>query len=560
MRFKNVNFLIIFLNLAPWFFIFLNLYQLQFVQAGNFNISIEKIENSQFRVIPPKRGFIYVKDKDNNFYPVAISVRRYNLYFNPGLSQNIQKDFKRLQSFYPETSALEVDPDKTILVEKNLDEEAKKRLEELSLGPIFFEEYYQRVYPEKNLLATIIGFAAKSDEGFLDGQYGLESYYNKTLRGEEGYRLSFDKIQAPISGRDIVLNIDYFVQKEAEKVLRETVKEFEAQGGLIAISQPNGKIIALAEEPSFDLNKFNEISDYKIFLTQFVQNYEPGSVMKAITYLSAIENNVFNENQTYVDTGYVEINGWKISNFDKKGRGQVTLAEALEQSLNTGAVYVEKLIGHSNFLETLKKFGFHQPAQVDLPYLNEGNLKNLFSQESKDVNFATASFGHGLSIAPAHLLAALNTIASVGSRNNLRLMMGTIANGRVQEEKPIRIKNILKPSSIPRLNELLERVIVNGSGKKTKIAGFRIGGKTGSAFIPLENQKGYSEDVINTFLVIFPLTSPRFTMLVRIDRPTEGLARVTTVPAAKKMIEFLINYYNIQPDNPQELVKMPSLP
>jgi cell division protein FtsI/penicillin-binding protein 2 len=209
---------------------------------------------------------------------------------------------------------------------------------------------------------------------------------------------------------------------------------------------------------------------------------------------------------------------------------------------------LESLIGHNKFLISLEKFKFNQPPLIDLPNLTSGNLKQLHSIYARDVNFATASYGHGISISPAHLLLAFNAIASNGKQSGLLFL---------KDGKTIDFGNIIKPQSAIRIKNLIERVVLNGSGKIAKTAGFRIGGKTGSALVPKENQteRGYSEDIINTFAVILPLTNPQFTILVRIDKPIQGLARVTTVPAAKKIIEFLINYYNLQPDNPEELLE-----
>ena len=195
-----------------------------------------------------------------------------------------------------------------------------------------------------------------------------QKYYDDILRGFEVYKFGIDKAEAPVSGQDVVLSIDYFVQKEAEQTLQWAIDTFKTTGGMIVVARPNGQIIALAESPSFDPNNFSEVSDYQVFRTKFIQNYEPGSIMKALTYLSAVEKRVFNENQTYYDAGFIEINGWKISNFDKKGRGLITLGEAFEQSLNTGSVFIERLIGNIYFLNMLEKFKFDEtPARNQMP-------------------------------------------------------------------------------------------------------------------------------------------------------------------------------------------------
>lgn len=549
---RNPDLIVLIVAIAPWLMAVAMLYQLQVVRAGAFRQSVQKIEDGQFRAFAPRRGQIYVQDKYGVRYPVAISLRRYHLYFNLKRSQNTTAELAAIRQVLPR-AVLPAGAAGAVPIARDLDDLEREAVERLQLESIFFEEHFQRTYPEGRFLSTVIGFAARNDQGALEGRYGLEREYERIIGGEAGYQFGLDKVQAPQNGSDLVLNIDYFVQKEAERILRNAVKEFEASSGLIVVARPTGQVIALAEAPSFDPNRFNEIRDYRTFSTRFVQNYEPGSVMKVLTYLSAIEHGVFNEQATYNDTGAVTIDRWKIENFDHKGRGQVTLAEALEQSLNTGAIYVERLIGHPGFLATLRKFRLDQSPEIDLPNRTAGNLRNLFSSDVRDVNFATASFGHGISISPAHLVTAVNAIANGGTETSLRLVAETVSGDRSRQERPRTIDRIIKPATLPRINALLERVVLNGSGKIIRTKGFRLGGKTGSAFIPFEDKRGYSEEVINTFFVIFPLSQPEFTMLVRIDRPNGGLARVTTVPPGKELFDFLVNYYNIQPDNPTEL-------
>lgn len=552
-RGTDINFyFILIINFLPWVLPIFFLFNLQINQ---YAYSKEKID-SKFEItktIIPKRGNIYVQDKFGNLYLIAGTKKVYDVYYNPSKARDFKKEIQEISKILGISFDDNLFQKRNVfLIAKEIDELIKEKLSSLKLDSLFFEEKYLRFYPENNFLSPVLGFASLDESNILEGKYGIEKFYNDVLKGEPGIYYGIKKIQADTPGSDLILSIDYFVQKQAEKILEEGIKITNAEGGIIAVLDINGRIIALAERPAYDLNEYYKVKDYRVYQTKFTQNYEPGSVMKAITYFIGLETNSFDPEEKYYDAGVVNVNGWNIYNFDKKGRGYITLREALEQSLNTGAIYVENKIGHYKFLNYLKRLKLNEKPYVDLPNLNEGNLRNLekSSRDLRDVNFFTASFGHGIAISPAHLLMIFNTFANKGLMKNI-LIVDKIINpdGNIIKNKSIVITEIGREKSYQILNSLLNGVTERGSGKYAKTEGYSISGKTGSAYIPFENQPGYSNDVINTYVAYFPSKNPKFTILVRIDKPDQGLAMVTTVPLAKKIIDFLINYYNIQPDN-----------
>jgi len=457
-------FIIIFI---PWCIVLWGLFRLQIVRASDLEKKIERVENSHFRVITPKRGTLYVQDKDKNKYPVAISEKQYDVYFNARVSDNPKIELDRIRTFLPDIVTPETLDSGAIILKKGISDSQKKSLQNLHFNSLFFEVSYKRIYPEKSFLSTVLGFVARNKDGVLEGKYGVEKYYDDILRGFEVYKFGIDKAEAPVSGQDVVLSIDYFVQKEAEQTLQWAIDTFKTTGGMIVVARPNGQIIALAESPSFDPNNFSEVSDYQVFRTKFIQNYEPGSIMKALTYLSAVEKRVFNENQTYYDAGFIEINGWKISNFDKKGRGLITLGEAFEQSLNTGSVFIERLIGNIYFLNMLEKFKFDETPRVDLPNVYEGNLENLKKSDFREVNFATASYGHGISVSPAHILQFLNAIALDCRVRKLSFGDYAISDGQKSLHGNAQLgasDAACSKNTLSGIRHLMERVMKNGSG------------------------------------------------------------------------------------------------
>jgi len=550
---ENIGiYFLIYINIFLWLIPIYYLIELQLVKAGDFK---EKIDFYGLnKTIKPLRGKIYVKDKNDNLYLVADTQKTYDIYFNPLKSKNIEKELELISKILEiNKNDLNLKKKSSFIIAKGVNENTLNEVLKLKLDSLFYDENLLRIYPENNFLSTIIGFASYGENNdLLEGKYGIEKYYDEILRGEKGLYLGVNKLKPEIPGADIILNIDYFLQKYSEKILKEAISEYQAKGGLISVVNNEGKILALAEEPNYDLNKFFEVKDYNLFLSKFVQNYEPGSVLKTITFFAGLDSNIFKPQDKYFDAGYINVDNWTIYNFDKKGRGEVTLEEAFEHSLNTGAMHIQKLIGNYRFLNYLKKFRFNLKPFIDFPNLSEGNIKNLEKspRDLRDVNFLTASFGHGISISPTHLIQAFTVFANNGEMVKLNLVDQINFLGSLKEKNTKKvIAKIGNDKSLKEIKYLLEQVTLDGGGKKAKTKGYKIGGKTGSAYIPKINEPGYSDEVINTYVAIFPLTNPKFIVFVRIDRPVQGLALVTTVPIAKKIIDYLIDYYNIPPDD-----------
>ncbi len=560
MRFKSINFISVFFMivvLASFSLIILKLYKLQIVKAEN-----NKIFGGKIKKIPPIRGNIYLQDKDGNLILAATSFYLYDLYFYPPKSKNIVKELEEISKIIDKPlKASELEKlDKAVLLEKNLSQQKKEKIEKLNFDSIFFEEKVVRNYPLENTLSTILGFTRFNEEnGVLEGEYGLEKYYDQVLRGEVGYKKDFQVIKNPQKGADIVLNIDYYVQRKTEEILKDAVGNFKADGGLIiVVDAKTGNIIAVAEIPNYNLNEFFKVKDYSIFISRISKNYEPGSVMKPFFYAGAFQEKLVTPTSTYEDNGYVILNNWRIENFDKKGRGIVDLKTALEQSLNTGSVYISQLLGKTRFLKYVEAFRLNKKAEVDFPILEEPNFSNL-KNPGREVNFGTASFGQGVALSPLNLIQGFLAFANQGKILKLNFVKEIdYPDGSKDFTKTQIISKVLNQDTLEKILPILEGVVEN-QAKKAKIKGYSIGGKTGSALIPAikitpQNPSGYSDEAITTFIGFFPVSDPKFLVLVRLDKPEKGLlAFGTAAPTFKKVAEFLINYYNIEPDKFSEL-------
>ena len=306
---------------------------------------------------------------------------------------------------------------------------------------------------------------------------------------------------------------------------------------MVIVQNPKtGAILTMAATPNFDPNTYNEFS-ISTFLNPNVESvYEPGSIFKMITMASALDAGKITPETTYNDTGSLVLNGKTIRNWDLKAHGVMTMTQVIEKSLNTGAAFAERALGPEDFYDYLVKFGLKDKTSIDLPGEVVGSLRPL-EVDKRDVNFATASFGQGISVTPIGLLRAMSAIANHG------VMMKPYLNAEKDPEEVGRI--ISEDASRKTVGMMVNAVNI---AQIAKIQNYNVAGKTGTAQIPARG--GYTDDVINTYVGFAPAYNPKFIILIRMDKPAGApLAGLTVVPAFRDLAQFILNYYNVPPDN-----------
>lgn len=506
-----------------------------------------KINYGTLKPLPPIRGTIYVQDKDSNLYPVALTEINYDVYFAPFVSKEPRNDWQKINQIIslPEP---DLQSKSSILLAKGVDEGLIKKLSELKLDSLFFEPRLKRIYPYKNFLEPILGFTTYNQEKReLIGEYGLERFYDQSLRGKTGFFQKIGLASLPEKGDDLILSIDFFIQKNTEAILQSAIEKYKAKAGLIVIADlEDGSIKALAEYPSYDPNNYHLVKDYDVFLTQFTQNFEPGSIMKPVTFLSALKYNVIDPLDTYEDTGSITIDGWTISNFDGKPRGKIPYKEALIQSLNVGLAKIALKLGKNRLLETYNDFRLSEPPFIDLPNLQKANYFNLTKKHFRAINLATISFGQGISISPAKLLEIYSAFALKGKMISFHLGDKLVSAHHIEKIGSKNLGRAFSEDLWKQMVGFLESV-VKEQARKADIKEFRIAGKTGSAYISEEG--GYYDDVITSFIGFFPVSKPKFLVMVKLVKPVKGLlAFGTAAPTFREVAEFLMKYYNLEPD------------
>lgn len=517
----------------------------------------------------PQRGEIFIQDKyTQDYFPVAVNRQQAMVYAMPRrleandaepLVKSLAEILKMPSEFLREIFNKKDDPYEPI--KSKLTDEEVQKIKELNSSVLGLASETNRYYPAKALASQVIGFLGYGSDQKPKGQYGIEGYYQDELVGQPGVfegekdtagrwiNLAAKKIIAAVDGPDLVLTLDQNIQFMVEETLEKLISEWQAPGGVIIVMEPSsGAIRGLANWPSFDLNQYNQIDNYDIFLNSAIQKlYEPGSVFKPIVMAAALNEGKISASESYVDQGFVNIGGYQIRNADDKTYGQQTMSQILERSINTGAIYVEQKLDDKLFLDYIKKFGLAEKTGVDLSGERAGNINNLLS--GRPINFATASFGQGIAITPLELISAIGAIANQGKLMKPFLVAKEImADGKVVENQPEVQREVISPQTSQVLTQMLVNSIERGMAKKGKLDGYWLAGKTGTAQIP-NPEGGYSEtDTLHSFVGYGPVDEPRFIVLLMLYKPQAKWSSNTLAPAFREIAKYLVDYYEIPPE------------
>ena len=444
---------------------------------------------------------------------------------------------------------------------RKLSEEQAEKIKNLNIKGIYLAPETWRFYPAENFLSHVLGFVGALD-GERHGQYGLEQYYQEELEGKPGiieavkdaigrWIFSSDyNLEPADNGADLVLTIDQNIQFMAEKELREVVEKWGAESGTAIIMEPRtGKILAMANLPDFNPNEYSKVEDINVFLNPAIGKlYEPGSVFKPITMAVGLDLGKIQPETTYTDKGILQIGGYTITNAAEKSYGTCTMTKVLEKSINTGAIFAQRAVGNDSFREYVEKFGFGEATGIDLGGEIAGNINN-FKKGSPEINFATAAFGQGVAVTPMELVAALGAVANDGKMMKPYLVEKMIyPDGREEIINPIEKKQVISPEAAHKLTSMLVSTVRNGYDK-IKIKGYFVAGKTGTAQMPNEGSRGYSDEFIHTFVGYAPAFDPKFIILLKMDKP-RGIrfASDSLSPPFANLTKYLLNYYEIPPE------------
>ncbi len=519
-----------------------NLYELQ-IGKGHFYSAKAEAQNRLAGFLNASRGNIYFTDKNGNHNPAAINKEYPEIFAVP-------KDIKDATSTANQLAAIvNIDREQlatmlgkpqsqyALLVRKASAEQVRE-IKTLQQVGIYVDSENARFYPLGALASHVLGFLAPTvNDAVPSGKYGIELEFNDRLSGTDGH-IEGDKITRAESGQDLVLTIDPNIQTKSEEILNGLIKKFSAEAGTVIVEDPQtGKILALGNYPTFDPNVYAN-AELKTFLNPAVQSlYEPGSIFKVITMAAGINSGKITPDTTFVDTGSVTLDSRTIKNWDKKAHGKVTMTEVIEQSINTGAVFAQQKTGKDIFYSYLTKFNFLEPTGIELPGERKGNLGTL-QHSFRDINFATAAFGQGVAVTPLQLINAIAVIANGGMLFKTHILADAPTDA---------IRRVISQDTADKVKTMMISAV--DKAEVAHIPGYHVAGKTGTAQIPDFVHGGYLENYIHTYVGFAPASNPKFIVLLKLDKPNATLAGTTVVPAFRELAEFLLNYYNVAPDN-----------
>lgn len=458
-------------------------------------------------------------------------------------------------------------------LKRNLSHEQMLSIQKFGIVGIGFEKEPKRYYPEGSLASHVLGFVASDEKGEKTGYYGIEGALNEDLQGKSGRILeekdaTGNPILAggyrksnPLPGRDIVLTIDRSVQYMVERMIKDGVEKYDAVSGNVIVMDPySGKVIAMANYPTYDPSDFSVVDSEMVQDGEqerkkverrnlsIQQTYEPGSVMKPMTVSAAVDLGLVSSTTTFDDAGPVYYSDYKVDNWDLKHHGVITVQRLLELSNNIGAAWVGHKVGTNNLREYLSNFGYGKKTGIELQGEDTGIL--LPVSDWSDIALANISFGQGISATPLQVLNAFNVIANGGSLYQ-PLIISEIDDGKkILEMQPKKIRKVISQETAQEMVSMLENAAVSGEAKFYVLKDYKIAGKTGTAQIP--EQGGYSADKTNATFVGFLSGARRISMIVKLEEPkTSVYASMTSVPLWMDIMSELVKFYGIAPDRVQ---------
>ncbi len=528
--------------------------------------------NKQYVSLTPinfDRGTIFFSEFKKNPVPVAQLRTTYRIAIDPTQISDPESLYTKLSSV--------IQLDKTIFLEKatkkndpyeeiakDVDVDNVNLLKSKKLIGVSFVKDNKRTYPQGVIGSKVIGFVG-NDGSRVKGQYGLERYYDDVLsRNSNDQSINFfaelftDIEKTIVSNTDeqegdVVLTIDAEAERQLHNVLLETRAQWNSDviGGIIMDPQ-TGAIIAMDGLPSFDPNTYSQVKDASAFMNQNVSGvYEMGSIIKPLTMASAIDSGVINEaTTTYDDTGFVMLNGYKVSNFDGKPRGKNTkMQEILSQSLNVGIVFLVDRLGTKRFQEYFKKFGIGTETGIDLPGEASGLTKNLDSKVF--VDNATAGFGQGIAVTPIQTVRALAALGNGGRLVTPHTVDSIIyQNGDTKKIVEDDGDQVISKDTSERITRMLVTVVDDALlHGKDKMDHYSIAAKTGTAQMVSPSGKYYEDRYLHSFFGYFPAYDPKYIIFLFHTYPKGApYASATLSDPFFKIVKFLISYYEVPPD------------
>lgn len=525
----------------------LRLFYLQVLKHDFYQNEARNSQLKQFE-IPADRGGIYAYD-GTDIVPLVLNETRYRITADPEIVTDIDKTASSLAELLGRNvdeikNQLSEDSRYEVLATKQTKEQ-KEKIDQLKLPGIFTNEKVSlRVYVQGPVAGQILGFV--NDEGA--GNYGIEQYFEDELSGQPGkVKALTDQnnvpllatedniLEDPVDGRDIVLTLDVAMQRQVEALLKTGLDNAKSESGSAIILDANtGAVKAMANYPTYDPSKFNEVTDPKLFTNPAVSEpLEPGSVMKTLTAATALDLGAVGPDQTYADPSFFKIDGATVRNIEEDGGAATrSVSDILQFSLNTGATWLLMQMGGGELNEKgrvawhdymVNHYNFGSVTGIEQGYEAEGIVPSPTEGFGLNIQYANTSFGQGMTVTPLQMASAVASAVNGGTYYRPTFIAGRMDDSGVfQPQSPeIKHENVVSEATSNTLVRFMNNVVEKNNRPAAR-ASYQVGGKTGTAEIA-NPAGGYYEDRFNgTYVGYVGGDKPQYVIMVRVNEPKIG--------------------------------------
>lgn len=553
--------------------IIVRLFQLQIVDNAKY-LALADAEQMKRFEIPAQRGLIYAMDGKT---PTKLVMNEsiYTVFADP---QTIKDDDKsEIISKIKEVAGGNVRDGFEALLDKKesryqilatkLSRKQAEMIKEKDFTGIGFQETSQRVYPEGQLASQVLGFV--NSEG---GQYGIEGSLNGELSGKDGQLKTVTDVSGvPLTigtrdidtpaedGKNVVLSIDRNIQAQTEKILKAKLEASGAKyGGVIVMDPQTGKIMAMANYPTYNPSEYSKVQDGSVFSNGTTSSaYENGSVIKSLTMAMGIDTGVASASATYYNKDYVEIEDRTIKNATLGHTGTITFQTAMNYSLNTGMVEIASRLGGGQINKTARdtmydyyhnRFGLGEKTGVEI-YEEKGTVISPEESEGNAVRYSNMSFGQGMNTTMIQTASAFSSIINGGTLYKASVLNGEVdSDGNFKESSSeIRKDNVVKSTTSDQIREILVTAR-HSVGTNNDLAGYQVGGKTGTSQT-IENGVYVDDQTVGSYLGFGGNSTPKFVIMVSVSGAGQNLQGAQDAgPIFTELSNWMLTYLKIQPE------------
>jgi cell division protein FtsI/penicillin-binding protein 2 len=551
----------------------LRLLWIQTVDASELRKRAEKIWEKE-ELIEPSRGSI----TDRNGEPLVRDMVKYIIAADPTQVDNPKAAAKKLAPILniPEADLYRKLSNKglkhVILMgggTYKVSRDVQRQVMDLKLEGIYAIPTVGRQYVEGTLAAHVLGFVNLDNNGVG----GVEQRYNDVLKGipgeirfkkdARGIRFSDgpEEFRPPRHGKDLILTLDRDIQFHVERVLDQAMERYRAKGATAIVVDPrNGDVLAMANRPTFDPEQYattleTGVNDVNIAISNV---YEPGSTFKIVTLAAAIEEGVFQPEQTF-QSGAIRVGGRLIRDWNGgRGWGDISYREGVYRSSNVAFVLLGQRLGQERLIRYIERFGFGlitdstgRKTGIDLPAEAKGYF---FGRRLYDSELATTSFGQGIAVTPIQQVMAVSAVANGGTLYKPRVVKAIRdpETGKLTETKPEKVnERVVSPETAAQVRQILIGVVQHGTGREAALEEYTVAGKTGTAQKPGDNG-GYAADRhFVSFVGFAPAQAPQVVVYVALDEPSVSGGTVSggtvAAPVAREILKGTLRAMKIKP-------------